>query len=96
MIFPCIIHLAGNDENRKPEKIKAMMRRLDSTRPGRFCITLFIGVIFYLIDCVAQSSAHSEVPWLERGLYASGLFGYAATVLVVAVGFVFTIFGKDG
>jgi hypothetical protein len=56
---------------------------LKSKRFKLFCVWLIVGVWFYLIDCVVATSVSKtplDLPWLERGIYAGGLFGILLTV----------------
>jgi hypothetical protein len=69
------------------------LKRLSENR-AVFCWLL--AVIFYCTDCAGASKEHPDVPWIESGVYAGGLFGFFATIAMVFVGFVILIIGKDG
>jgi hypothetical protein len=68
-----------------------------SKRLNVFGVLLILAAVFYIVDCVivTASSLHSEMPWLERGIYAGSPFGFYWTAGITVFAFGYLIFGKD-
>jgi uncharacterized membrane protein len=58
-------------------------------------LTIIVGVIFYLIDCLVAHKMHPEVSWLESGVYMGGLGGFYVSVIVVLIGIYFLQINMD-
>jgi hypothetical protein len=61
-----------------------------------FLSLLAIVLLFYLVDCFMAivGGSHADLPWLERGVYVGGPFGFFGTVAVFISALWFLIFGK--
>jgi hypothetical protein len=72
------------------------MKPLNSKR-GVFYGLLILSAVFYLVDCFVVSifSTHSELPWIERGIYAGSPAGILTTASCVIAAFGILIFGKN-
>jgi hypothetical protein len=56
---------------------------VSATRSKSLSAWLFVGVLFYLVDCFVATLVDKTslyLPWFERGIYAGGPFGILLTV----------------
>jgi presenilin-like A22 family membrane protease len=73
----------------------SIMKASKSEQRKFFYGILGLGVFFYVVDCFWASQEHPELPWLESGTHAGGLFGFLATAICIVCAFLFLIFGRD-
>jgi hypothetical protein len=61
------------------------------------CGLLILSGTFYLVDClvVSISNRHTDLPWIEKGIYAGGPAGILTTASVMLAAFWILIFGKN-
>jgi hypothetical protein len=96
MFFP---QLPGTDLQRsaKYSLINHTIMKPFQSKQAIFCGLLGLSGAFYLVDCLVVSilDKHTDLPWIERGIYAPGPAGILTTASCLIAGFWILIFLKD-